>query len=143
MREAPSYTISFYYRKILVPIDGSETAHKALQVAIDIAQRYGSKLVVVYAKPKGVVEREDPIVKAKERLKELQRDASIEIIYKYIEYDPSTSSPHSAIIREIIEGGYDLVVIGSRGKTLSTDIHLGSVALSVVINAPCSIFIVR
>lgn len=139
MVEAPSYLISFYYRKILVPIDGSENSLKALVLAADIASRYGSKITVAYAKPRGLVEQDDPISKAKERLKTL----SVQVIYKIIEYSPETESPHTAILKEIIEGGYDLVILGARGKSITGDINVGSIALSLVVNAPTSIFIVR
>lgn len=139
MTEAPSYVISFYYRKILVPVDGSETSLKALEFAVDLAQRYGSRVVVAYAKPKGSIEGEDPIIRAKERLK----DTRINVFYKYIEYDPASSSPHSALLREVIEEGYDLVVVGARGRTLFGEIGIGSVALSLVVNAPISVFIIR
>lgn len=139
MGEAPSYIVSFYYRKILVPIDGSETSLKALLVAADFASRYGSRVVVAYAKPRGFEEREDPIIKAKERLKDL----SVNVTYKYIEYDAVNESPQSVLIKEIISESYDLVVIGARGKTWISEISLGGVALSLIINAPISLFIVR
>ncbi|MEM4717536.1 MAG: universal stress protein [Desulfurococcaceae archaeon] len=139
MIEAPSYTISFYYRKILVPVDGSESGYKALLLAVDIASRYGSRVTVAYAKPRGISEPEDPIIKAKERLKSI----SINVSYKYMEYDPLNESPQMVLLREIIEGGYDLVIIGARGKSILGDVNIGSVTLSLVVNAPTSIFIVR
>ena len=139
--EAPSYTVSFYFRKILVPIDGSESSYRALEVAVDLAQHYGSKIVVVHVKPLGTELRgdQDPITKAKERLK----NVPLNLVYKYIEYDPASESPSSALVKEIISEGYDLIVLGARGKTLLPDIHIGSTALSVVVNSPISIFIVR
>ncbi|MCC6053594.1 MAG: universal stress protein, partial [Desulfurococcaceae archaeon] len=83
--EAPTYTVSFYFRKILVPIDGSESAYRALEVAADLARHYGSRVIVIYVKPKGAVLQrdQDPIVKAKERL----RSAPLNLTYKYLEYD--------------------------------------------------------
>lgn len=137
--EAPSYVVSFYYRKILVPVDGSETSLKALLVAVDIAHHYGSRVVVVHARPKNTTPGEDPLVKAKERLK----GASINVTYKYVEYDPANDSPQSALLREIIEEGYDLVVLGARGKTLYSEVNIGSVALSITVNTPTSVLVVR
>jgi nucleotide-binding universal stress UspA family protein len=139
--EAPSYIVSFYFRKILVPIDGSESSYRALQVAVDLAQHYGSKIVVVHVKPKGtsLIGERDPITKAKERLK----GASISIVYKYLEYDPLSDSPSSMLVREITSEGYDLVVIGARGKSLLPDLHIGSTTLSLIVNTATSIFIIR
>lgn len=139
MSEAPSYTISFYYRKILVPVDGSETSLKALMIAADLATRYGSRIVVVNAKPRGTGEPDDPLIKAKERLKGLPVNAS----YKSIEYDPKNESPQAAVIKEIVSEGYDLVILGARGKTWLSEISLGGFALSLIVNAPVSVFIVR
>jgi len=139
--EAPSYEVSFYFRKILVPIDGSESSYRALQVAVDLAQHYGSKIVVVHVKPRNasLTGETDPIIKAKERLK----GASISVVYKYLEYDPLGDSPSSALVREITIEGYDLVVIGARGKSLLPDLHIGSTTLSLIVNTATSIFIIR
>jgi len=139
--EAPSYIVSFYFRKILVPVDGSESSYRALEVATDLAQHYGSRVVVVYVKPKGAVVQsdQDPINKAKERLK----NVPLNLTYKYLEYDPSSESPASVLVKEIANEGYDLVVMGARGKTLLPDLHIGSTVLSLVVNAVTSIFIVR
>lgn len=139
MVESPSYVVSFYYRKILVPIDGSESSMKALHVATDFAYRYGSKVVVAYAKPKGCEPVEDPIAKARERLKEVP----VNIAYKYLEYDPVNESPQAVILREIVNEGYDLIILGARGRTVLGEINVGSVPLSLVANAPVSLFIVR
>jgi len=139
--EAPTYTVSFYFRKILVPIDGSESAYRALEVAVDLAQHYGSKIVVVHVKPKGTApsHEQDPIIRAKERL----RNVPLNLTYKYLEYDPLIESPSSILVKEIISEGYDLVVVGARGKTLLPDLHVGSTALSLVVNSASSLFIVR
>ncbi|WP_048078963.1 universal stress protein [Desulfurococcus mucosus] len=138
MSEAPTYEISFYFRKILVPIDGSENSLKALEFALDLAKHYGSRIVVAYAKPKGD-SRGDPFERA--RIKIAREGLNVQ--YKVIEYDPSNSNTPSTLVREIIEGGYDAVVLGARGLSLTTDIPIGSTALSLVINSPVSVFIIR
>jgi len=65
----------------------------------------------------------------------------VNITYKYIEFDPRNDSASSALLREILEEGYDLVVIGARGKSLFGEINIGSTTLAVVVNAPTSVFI--
>lgn len=137
MSEGPTYAVSLYFRKILVPIDGSESSFKALMFAIDLARHYGSKITVLYVKPKGV--QDELLEKAKHRL----RGESIQISYKLLEYEYSSGSISSAILKEIIEGGYDVVVLGGRGRSLVTDIPIGSVALSITVSAPISVFIIR
>ncbi|MGB9826952.1 universal stress protein [Thermosphaera chiliense] len=137
--EEPSYRISFIYRKILVPVDGSEVSLKALELAIDLAKHYGSKITVVTVKSKGETLSQDPLAKAKARIAR----EPINVSYKTLEYDPSLESVSYRLIKEIVEEGYDLVIMGARGKTLYGELPIGSVALSLVINAPISVLVVR
>ncbi|HUG06971.1 MAG TPA: universal stress protein, partial [Candidatus Limnocylindria bacterium] len=46
------------------------------------------------------------------------------------------------IVREVAGSGADLIVIGSRGRTGITRLLLGSVARSVLFQAPCSVLVV-
>lgn len=137
--EAPTYEISFMFRKILVPVDGSENSLKALDLAVDLAKHYGSKISVLFAKPKGYQVNFDPIAKAKKRAEK----RGIEIEYKSIEFDPADNSTAGAILEEIMNGNYDLVVMGARGRTLTGEINIGSKALAVVSNSPVTVIIVR
>jgi nucleotide-binding universal stress UspA family protein len=47
------------------------------------------------------------------------------------------------IVRDAANNGADLIVIGSRGRTGLTRLLLGSVARSVLFQAPCSVLVVR
>lgn len=85
------------------------------------------------------MEAEDPLAKAKERFK----NAPVEVVYKQLEYDHLSDSSQSTLLREVLNGGYDLVIIGARGKTTLSETNIGGVALSLAINAPVSLFIVR
>ncbi|MEM0377746.1 MAG: universal stress protein [Thermosphaera sp.] len=137
--EEPSYRISFIYRKILVPVDGSESSLKALEIAIDLAKHYGSKITVVFVKSRHDKDDSEPLSKAKSRIAK----EPVNVSYKLIEYDHETESVSYRLVKEIIEEGYDLVIMGARGKTLYGELPIGSIALSVVINAPISVLIVR
>ncbi|WFO75077.1 universal stress protein [Desulfurococcaceae archaeon MEX13E-LK6-19] len=135
----PTYEISFLFRRILVPIDGSENSYRALDFAADIARRYGSKLVVYHVVVKGLREEKDPIEVAKKRLEKY----GLMVEYKTIEIDPAESSVAKAIIDELNTGNYDMVVMGARGRSLSAEINLGSTALAVSIHSPVTVVIVR
>ena len=54
-----------------------------------------------------------------------------------------TGDPKPVIIDEAQEWGADLIVVGSHGHTGIKRWLLGSVALSVVSHAPCSVYVVR
>lgn len=136
----PTYKISFLYRKILVPIDGSENSLRALDFALDLARRYGSRITVIHVVFTNAPRAgEDPLKKAEERV----RNTGVHTEFKLIEINPNESSISKAILDEVINGGYDMVVMGARGKTISEELNLGSVALAITINAPSTIVIVR
>lgn len=136
--EAPTYEISLYYRRILVPVDGSEHSFKALDLAADFAKRFGSRLVVVYARPRGHRDQ-GPIDEARKRLE--ARGVVAEL--KAVEYDPAHGSPATAVLREAIDGGYDVVIVGAKGRGGIFESNVGSVALALAANSPTSVFVVR
>ncbi len=131
----PSYKISFWFRKLLVPVDGSELSVKALELALDFNMRYGSEVVVLNVcsacteeEVKGVIE------------KKLKRKLPFNVKVRRPSYDSSVANE---ILQEINEGSYDAVIMGARGLTSNPDIVTGSVALSVVANAPITVILVR
>jgi nucleotide-binding universal stress UspA family protein len=54
-----------------------------------------------------------------------------------------TGNPASEIVDEALKWSADLIVLGSHGYTGVKRIFLGSIALSVVAHAPCSVEVVR
>ncbi len=134
----PTYLISFMFRRILVPIDGSASSLKALDIALDFAKRYGSKLTALVVNDKTInVEEVSGEVSSR------ARKSGIEVVLKIKEVRNPNESVVSKVLEEISEGGYDLVILGARGRTLSEDLLIGSTALSIIINSPVSCLAVR
>uniref|UniRef100_A0A7J3ZN67 Universal stress protein n=1 Tax=Fervidicoccus fontis TaxID=683846 RepID=A0A7J3ZN67_9CREN len=138
----PFYALSFKFRKVLVPIDGSEYSLLALDFALDMAQRYGSKIVVLHVHSKGASE-EKMAEAIMERARKRASKFSSPVEYKVRAYDPSESSLASEIVKEALEGGYDAVVMGARGTSISEEVQIGSTALAVVTGVPATIVLVR
>jgi len=139
-KSEPSYRISYRYRKILVPVDGSETSMLALEFALDMASRYGSKIIVAHAYCAGEEEAAEEVIKmARERA--AKYNANIDV--KKLPFDAQSNSAASAIVKEALEGGYDAVIMGARGRSSNEDIVLGSTALAVVTHVPSTVIIVR
>jgi nucleotide-binding universal stress UspA family protein len=134
----PTYEISFRFRRILVPVDGSEASFFALDLALDFARRYGSRITVLHVRAESE-EHSSVLEKAKQRAS--KRPVVLE--FKERAYRPENSSVASEILKEIYEGGYDAVFMGARGTTVSEDIHVGSTALSLVTHAPVTVVVVR
>ena len=138
VKAEPTYRVSFLFRRVLVPVDGSESSLRALDVALDFARRYGSRVTVLHIHAPG--DDASPVVNAIRRRIEA---SGLNVVVKTREYKPQASSVASEILSEIIEGGYDLVILGARGNTANEDLMIGSVALSVVINSATSVMVVR
>ncbi|MGC8569216.1 MAG: universal stress protein [Nitrososphaeria archaeon] len=132
----PSYKVSFWFRKLLVPVDGSESSMKALELAADFNMRYGSEITVLYVR--GPQENENLIRSAVNR--RIGGRINFEFRTRRLEGDSSVANE---ILKEITEGDYDAVIMGARGKTTNPDLILGSVALAVVANSPLTVIIVR
>ncbi len=52
-------------------------------------------------------------------------------------------SPKEEIVAEARRWGADLIAVGSQGRGAIKSLFLGSVSLGVVLNAPCSVLVVR
>lgn len=132
----PSYSVSFWWRKILVPIDGSENSIRAFQLAVDFAMRYGSKITVVH------ICSECNNTKLKEIVKEIAGD-KIEYEYKEIKVNLRDSSIPNELLKIIVDENFDAVIMGARGTSTETETNIGSTALSIAVNAPISVILVR
>ncbi|MEM4939106.1 MAG: universal stress protein [Sulfolobales archaeon] len=126
------------FRRILVPIDGSAGSLKALDVSLDFAKRYGSKITALVVNDKNI-----NVEEVSEEVRSRARKAGVEISIKVKELRNSNESVVSKILEEVFEGGYDLITIGARGRTISEQIIIGSTALSVIINSPISCMVIR
>jgi len=121
------------YKKILVGTDGSKTAAKAVDRAVDVARAAGASLTIFSAtKPaKG-----EQVVSA-----EAQRHANAGVA---IDTQVVDGEPVGALIEAARSGNYDLMVIGNRGMTgVTRFLRLGSVPNKVSHHLPCSLLIVK
>lgn len=136
-------------QKILVCFDGSEWSKKALNEAIKLAQKFGSQITVISVVPKvcfleiGVdcatvegifkAEFEGNLKKAQEILNEKGVKGETIIL---------EGSPADVIV-DYAKNGYDLIVIGSKGKDATERTLFGSVTQKVAANATQSALIIR
>jgi nucleotide-binding universal stress UspA family protein len=121
------------YRKILVGTDGSKTAAKAVDRAVEVASAAGASLTVLAVT---TLERGARIVDAEA---ERHADAGIAIDTMVIDDDAV-----AGLIEVARGGGYDLLVIGNRGMTgVSRFLRLGSVPNKISHHLPCSLLIVK
>ena len=137
--------------KVLVPVDGSESSKKALEMALAIAKASKAKLTVLevvedFGPLPGYYEAAPP---GEERTRWVaeQRFEKIHppLDETEVEWEREVVDGYAAEkICEIAEkGNFDLIVIGSRGLNPVARFLIGSVSDRVVHHAPCSVTIVR
>ena len=136
---------------VAVGTDGSATASKAVEAAIEIAQRFDAKLVLLSAfqgadsRPRGAQAGSEEIqwtfdndARVREMLRRTEqelRDRKIECTTMVDEGDPA-----DVLIRLAEECAADLIVIGNRGMQRRV---LGSVPNTVTHKATCSVYVVK
>ncbi len=152
------------YKRILVPLDGSEPSNNALEHALGIAVKFGAELTLLAVVPKVMVPvfpdegfGAAPVTAAKDmaryqdRMKEIYENVLVEAKAKVGEEHPELKvetvlreGRPSATIVDIAENdGVDLIVMGSRGIGGITGWILGSTSSHVVDSCTKPILIVK
>jgi nucleotide-binding universal stress UspA family protein len=135
---------------VAVGTDGSATASKAVEAAVEIAERFGAKLVLLSAfdgtdRPtdtgSGADEREWAF-NNDARVRELLSRSEQEVRERDIECSSlhDEGDPAEVLIRLAEECGADLLVIGNRGMHRRV---LGSVPNTITHKAGCSVYVVK
>ena len=138
---------------VAVGTDGSDTASKAVDFALDIAERFGAKVVVASSyRPVG-----------EDRIRKEQRDAPEDVQWSInptedvdsalrgveekargrglnVTSEARQGDPADVLCDIAEQHGADLLVVGNRGMQRRV---LGSVPNSVSHKAPCSVVIVK
>jgi nucleotide-binding universal stress UspA family protein len=144
------------FGSIVVGTDGSETASKAVNTAVELARLAGATLEIVSAY--------EPIPAQRLRTEARQVPADLEWMVNPREDVEATlaaasgrvreagvtartyareGDPADAILDVAEERGSDLIVVGNKGMTGAKRFLLGSVPNKVSHHAPCSVLIVR
>lgn len=152
--------LAFNYHHLLVGVDGSKTAAKAVKKAIAVAKRNAAKLTIV-----AVINNRDFIGVSKsasigfgnidpttiENLKrrfeklvaeyaEQARAAGVTDVDALVTY----GDPKSLLATELVtEHHVDAIVIGATGVNFFSRLTLGSTAAFVIAHAPCDVFVVH
>lgn len=143
------------FHKILVPTDFSPCSDEAVRIAAGMSKLCGAPLTVmtvfetlfVPLVPEGALMPRPEIMaagyaQARERLLEAGKAATAAGAVGVTE-----TMPHGVPVDEILalarSGGFDLVVMGTHGRTGIKHALLGSVAEKVVRKAPCAVLAVR
>jgi len=151
---------NLWIKRILIPIDGSESAARAAKVAIDVARKFEAELVVLYVigVPATAVAKAGLSYGHEIALKEYFESAHKEadtIVDEVIRLAEAKGAKATRLIRdyavsvvetildEAVKSNVDLIVMGTRGLTRFKKLLIGSVSSGVVNHAHCSVLVVR
>jgi nucleotide-binding universal stress UspA family protein len=142
--------------RILVPTDFSPHAERAFGYATTLAQRFGATLGLLHVVedpfvsgawsaevyvPNVVELLNELIANAEQRLAALEHSASA--LGLTAETAVITGRPAHDIAEYAKEGGFNLIVMGTHGRTGLSHVVMGSVAERVVRSAPCPVLTVH
>jgi nucleotide-binding universal stress UspA family protein len=139
------------FRNILVAIDGSETANRALEAAAELAEALNSRLTIISVAPEvpsfayrsgidvGALEEE-----ARSETDKILRE-SVAAIPQELPVTSVLKHGHAGerIVEQIDRGEHDLLVMGSRGRGRVATSLLGSVGAYVHYHARVAMLVLH
>jgi nucleotide-binding universal stress UspA family protein len=136
--------------KILVATDGSDASMKAVKRAVELAQSEKAEVTLMSVAPYSKDDFDEMWPSIQDKLEAQAADAlkKSKAVFdeKGIKADAVLEAgvnPANNIIRRAQEGKFDLILMGSTGKSGIERAFMGSVAAKVVAQAPCSVSIRR
>jgi nucleotide-binding universal stress UspA family protein len=152
---------AFSLKRILVPVDGSENASRALQVGIELARKFDATLFVLTVTPRNVTAQGvaseylgdsgavQMYYEEMDRRSERILADSTDLTRKFGLNDVRTEAvpEFDSVTKQILESAekekIDLIVIGTRGLSGFRKLLLGSVSSGVVTHAHCNVMVIR
>lgn len=157
-------------QNILVPIDYSDDSQQALYWGVSLAGKYGAKLLLLHVIPTAVEEvhpegsgwlsptpsyyecrapgvwtKHPLLIDHVDAAQTELRDFAVKHLKDQVpvQVHIAVGKPSEEILRVAQEGGIDLIIMGTHGRTGVRHLLLGSVAEDVTRHAPCPVFTVR
>ena len=136
-------------KNILVPVDGSEGADRAIEKAVMLAQTCGAKLNFLYVANINQLAinavLSDAILDSVTKAGNVILDRPLEMVPAGVakESFSDTGSPAVVILDFAETNDIDLIVMGSRGLGVVKGVLLGSVSQYVVEQSKCPVLVVK
>jgi nucleotide-binding universal stress UspA family protein len=144
--------------KVLVAVDGSECANRALDFALDIAEKFSAPLTIlnvyelpVYSSPEEPLAVSVGMTGFVNDLRKIHEGILSKAAEKAAALKPNLKSstelregdPPSQIVAAASEGKFDIVVLGHSGAGRLKEMFLGGTSERVAHLAHCAVLIVK
>jgi len=144
-----------FMKKILIPVDGSNSSLEALSYIVYLADEFDIIVYLmtvieprhciynVYAEPITLTHQVSDVVKVlNQRLGETKKKAE-EMGFADTKLVTRFGTPHKKIVEIAKEEGIDLIVMGTHGRKGIAHFLMGSVTEKVIREAPCPVTVIR
>lgn len=139
-------------KKILVPLDFSDSSRQALRYAVAFASHFQASLILLHVVEFNYVGSDFNLVETSQIETDLREGAG-QRLEEWLKQETSQQVPAQPIVKvgrpyhEIVEtaqaDGIDLILIATHGHSSLAHVLLGSTVERVVRYAPCPVLIVR
>lgn len=142
------------FQKILVPIDFSELTPKVLHTAAEMCRRFEARATLLHVwdaelfavpdvyrlyDPRQLPELHNKLMQKLERARhDMQADGALQIDVAFAE-----GTPYREVLRFARDGAFDLIVLGTHGRSGLAHSLLGSVAEKITRLADCAVMTVH
>lgn len=154
------------FKKILVPLDGSEHSLRALKIATQIAKRFDGKITLIHVysigartivmpEPTTMTPPSVPIMTPADFSNVVDAvckagttilaDGESKVKAEEVQVGTLLKEGHTVqeILRTAKEGEFDSIIMGVRGLSKIREILLGSVSDGVIRNASCPVLVTK
>ncbi len=148
-----------YFKKILLPVDGSHSCLHAQELAVAITKNFESEVTVIhvvshdvlyaalelrYQMPSSIrTEITNWLLQTGKKIvsdsEALFKEEGIDVDARLVEYE----DPAETVLRVAKDEKHDLILIGNRGETEGEVFSLGSIAEKVSRHAECPVLLVK
>jgi nucleotide-binding universal stress UspA family protein len=142
------------FQKILCAIDFSECSHVATMAAAQLAAQSGAALTLVHVWQPPILTRDSAALLADEVHADFVADCTKALAKAVAQLEGAgvakietkllAGVPWDCLVKEAAsDPAYDLIVVGTHGRTGIEHVLVGSVAEKVVRHAPCPVLVAR
>ncbi|MFT0899275.1 universal stress protein [Candidatus Methanoprimaticola sp. MG2] len=138
------------FKNILVPTDGSEYTKSAVKKAMELAKLSGGKVTALYVLDQTILTNMPMDTAVMNVYNTLEKEGKVAVDYVRdlgaeegveVELSIKEGTPVKVILEE--SPNYDIIVMGTLGRTGMSKLLMGSVAERVVRASMCPVMVVR